>query len=77
MLLYLTIRGSTDSGRHFSCQTEWLEREIISQRGDEKIDSQKDQDRKQMIFKHQDSGGDKSGVESERWRQKRKQNRES
>lgn len=75
VLLYLAFRGST--ARHLGCQTEWLEREIVSQRGDEKSDSQKDQDRKQLIFKHQDSGGDQSGEENGRWRQKRKQSRES
>lgn len=31
----------------------------------------------QLMFKHRDSGGDKSGEEEERLRQKRKQNRES
>lgn len=62
VLLYLTLRGSTESARHFSCQTDRLERRNNQlEWGSKDRDWQKDQDRKQMIFKHQDSGGDKSG----------------
>lgn len=76
VLVYLMFRR-VDSVRHFSQDGAAGQRDGQPQREDGKIDRQKDQDRKQLIFKHQDSGGDKSAAEKERWRQKRKQKRES